>query len=87
MAKEKARLQNVMAYGKDLEPPKAVASSRPQVKDEEEIDRFAEVMGEIEERRKFLEDMAALGQDKPHRHKIMTEISQVCKISEGDVEN
>ena len=52
--------------------------AQPLEVDEEEIDRFEEVLGEIEERREFLEDMAALGQDQPHRNRIMTEISQVC---------
>ena len=44
---------------------------------EEEVDRFEEVMEEIEERRQFLQDMAALGQHEPHRIRIMAEISQV----------
>lgn len=75
--KEKERLQNVMAFGKDLEPPSSSTVHQPQrEEEEEEIDRFEEVMGEIEERRQFLEDMAALGQDKPHRNRILTEISQ-----------
>ena len=39
------------------------------------------VMEEIEERRQFLSEMEALGQGKEHRHKIMTEISQVCHLS------
>ena len=73
--KEKERLQNVMAFGKDLEPSSSSTVHQPQ-REEEEIDRFEEVMGEIEERRQFLEDMAALGQDKPHRNRILTEISQ-----------
>lgn len=66
-----------MAFGKDLEPPKAAKARQPVEEDEEVVDRFEEVLGEIEERKQFLEDMAALGQDKPHRHRIMTEISQV----------
>ena len=79
--KEKAKLQNMMAYGSDLEPeaaaPKGRGMLREEEEEEEEIDRFEEVLGEIEERRQFLADMAALGQDRPHRTKIMTEISQV----------
>ena len=70
-----------MAYGKDLEPPRATEGVRQAPgrgeEEEEDIDRFEEVLGEIEERRQFLEEMAALGQDKPHKNKIMTEISQV----------
>ncbi len=79
--KEKAKLQNVMAFGSDLEPvtaPKGRGAGQQREEEEEEIDRFEEVLGEIEERRQFLADMASLGQDKPHRTKIMTEISQVC---------
>ena len=74
-------MQNVMAFGTDLEPATAPkggkGAGQEGEKDEEEIDRFEEVLGEIEERRQFLADMAALGQDKPHRNKIVTEISQV----------
>lgn len=77
--KEKSRLQNVMAFGCDLDD----STSRNQIcqskreEEEEEVDRFEEVVREIEERKEFLRDMAALGQDKPHRNRIMTEISQV----------
>lgn len=77
---EKARLQHVMVFGIAEEPK---MRQQPSVKEEdkaEEADRFEEVMGEIEERRKFLQDMAALGQDKCHRSRIMTEISQVLHI-------
>ena len=70
-----------MAFGTDLEPvtaPRGGKGAEKEVEEEEEeIDRFKEVLGEIEERRQFLADMAALGQDKPHRNKIVTEISQV----------
>lgn len=79
--KEKVRLQNVMAFGRDLEPgPKAVGRQPLAEEEEADIDRFAEVLGEIEERRQFLEDMTALGQDKPYRNKITAEISQVGVI-------
>ena len=36
------------------------------------------VQSEIDERRKFLEDMEALGQSGKYRSIIATEISQVC---------
>lgn len=78
-AKEKAKLQSVMAFGSDVESGKVPPPSHqlPE-REEEEVERgFEEVMQEIEERRQFLEDMAALGQDKPHRNRINTEISQV----------
>ena len=78
-SKEKKKLQNVMAFGSDLEPITPTKASHKVVDEEEEemVDRFEEVLGEIEERKQFLDDMEALGQDKPHRARIMTEISQV----------
>ena len=39
---------------------------------------FISVQAEIEERRKFLEDMETLGQGGKYRSIIATEISQVC---------
>ena len=38
------------------------------------------VVEEIEERRQFLSEMEALGRDKEHHSKIMTEVSQVYTI-------
>lgn len=79
-SKEKAKLQNMMAYGSDIDAEKSskrVCPAERREEEEVEVDRFEEVVREIEERREFLEDMAALGQDKPHRNRIMTEISQV----------
>ena len=85
--KEKARLQDVMAFGTDLEASKGKAPPprKRKEEEEEEIDRFAEVVREIEERREFLQDMAALGQDKPHRNRIMTEISQVPILYKAEI--
>ena len=40
-SKEKEKLQKVMAYGSDLEPP-APAGPRPQEEEREESDRFDE---------------------------------------------
>ena len=82
--KEKAKLQNVMAFGSDLEPS---APPRPKQEAEEDcdIDRFEEVVKEIEERRQFLDEMEALGQGNAHRNRIMTEISQVCSTCKGKI--
>jgi len=77
---EKERLQNVMTFGSDKAPDistKFPSRSQDELEEGMEVDRFDEVMREIEERQKFLDDMAALGQDKSHRSRIMTEISQV----------
>lgn len=76
---EKQKLQNVMAYGSEIDPDTHNNRLQPvhQQSSEEEMDRFDEVMREIEERREFLEEMEALGRGKDYRNKIMTEISQV----------
>lgn len=78
--KEKQKLQNVMAFGSEAEPTPTVARPQPLIPDDErEVDRFDEVMKEIEERKEFLEEMEALGQGQKYRTKLMTEISQVKK--------
>ncbi|NXR27356.1 EVG1 protein, partial [Cinclus mexicanus] len=77
LEKEKRRLQNILATGKDEVEDEAV-----QVfvrKKEEEIaepDRFEELINEIQERREFLAEMEALGQVKKYQGIILTEISQ-----------
>lgn len=80
--KEKAKLQNVMAFGSDLEPsaPPRPRQAEAGAGEGHDIDRFEEVVKEIEERRQFLDEMEALGQGKAHRNRIMTEISQVCPM-------
>lgn len=73
--KEKSKLQNVMAFGSDTEPH----TRRPCVPEEPApaaVDRFDEVLYEIEERREFLTEMEALGQGQQYRSKITSEISQ-----------
>ena len=77
---EKERLQNVMTFGSDKAPDvsqKFPSRSQEEPEEEMEVDRFDEVVREIDDRQKFLDEMTALGQDKPHRSRIMTEISQV----------
>ena len=77
-----------MAFGSEVEPAPTVARPQPHTaQDEIEVDRFEEVMKEIEERKEFLKEMEALGQGQKYRTKLMTEISQVristpiiCKI-------
>eukprot|EP00066_Takifugu_rubripes_P022107 XP_011611373.1 PREDICTED: UPF0193 protein EVG1 [Takifugu rubripes] len=79
--KEKRRLQNIMSTGQ--EEPAPVSSGRGPDPDTGGGDRFQEarfsfaVLGEIEERRRFLADMASLGQGKKYINIITTEISQV----------
>ncbi|NWR88391.1 EVG1 protein, partial [Furnarius figulus] len=77
LEKEKQRLQNILATGKD-EVEDEVKQVLVQRKEEEmpEPDRFEELMNEIQERREFLAQMEALGQDKEYRGIVLTEISQ-----------
>ena len=75
--KEKEKLQNVMTYGSETAPTSMVVRPQAVPEDETEVDRFDEVLKEIDERREFLEEMEALGQGKNYRAKVMTEISQV----------
>lgn len=40
---------------------------------------YLSVVNEVQERRKFLAEMEALGQGKKYQRIILTEISQVCQ--------
>ncbi|NWV72791.1 EVG1 protein, partial [Dasyornis broadbenti] len=77
LEKEKRRLQNILATGKD-EVEDEVQQVFVQKKEEElaEPDRFEELMNEIQERREFLAEMEALGCGKEYQGIILTEISQ-----------
>ncbi|XP_024115750.1 UPF0193 protein EVG1 [Oryzias melastigma] len=75
MEEEKRRLQNILATGKEetpVSPPETPAAKDPEVSEE----RFEEVLREIEERRQFLADMEALGQEREYVGIINTQISQ-----------
>ncbi|XP_058258665.1 UPF0193 protein EVG1 isoform X2 [Hemibagrus wyckioides] len=83
LEKEKRRLQNIFATGQEETQP-SPSHTRPANRVEDsEIDRFQEVLDEIEERRHFLEEMNALGRGSQYHHIINTEISQ--KIRELEV--
>ncbi|KFU83583.1 UPF0193 protein EVG1, partial [Chaetura pelagica] len=84
LEKEKQRLQNILATGKDVVEDK-VKQTLVQTKEEEtpEPDRFEELVNEIQERREFLAEMEALGQGKKYRSIILNEISQ--KIREMEI--
>ncbi|KAK2544127.1 hypothetical protein Q9966_002133 [Columba livia] len=75
LEKEKQRLQNILATGKDKD---VVKQTPVQTKAEEipEPDRFEELLNEVQERKEFLAEMEALGQGKKYRSIILTEISQ-----------
>ncbi|KAM4721699.1 UPF0193 protein EVG1 [Rhinophrynus dorsalis] len=82
--KEKCRLQNIMATGKDLpERPRLAAPQVEELEEEEERDRFEELEEEIQERWDFLQEMEALGRGKEYYSIINTEISQ--KLREMEV--
>nr|XP_023670243.1 UPF0193 protein EVG1 isoform X1 [Paramormyrops kingsleyae] len=74
---EKRRLQGIFAMGKEEEPKTIHFQDFPVDRGaEKEVDRFQDVLDEIEDRRQFLEEMAALGRGKCFQNIINTEISQ-----------
>ncbi|KAK4831574.1 hypothetical protein QYF61_018334 [Mycteria americana] len=83
LEKEKQRLQNILATGKDVVEHK-VKQTLVQTKEEEipEPDRFEELVNEVQERKEFLAEMEALGQGKNYRRIILTEISQKMREME-----
>ncbi|XP_008407110.1 UPF0193 protein EVG1 [Poecilia reticulata] len=67
MDDEKRRLQNFMATGRYEDPGMSIKTKKAERCKPEEAqkpDPYEEVLNEIEERKQFLEDMAALGQDQ-----------------------
>ncbi|NXC43978.1 EVG1 protein, partial [Penelope pileata] len=83
LEREKQRLQNILAMGKDVEEHQEKQTS-DQTKEEEtpELDRFEELVNEVQERREFLAEMEALGQGKKYQTIILTEISQKMREME-----
>ncbi|XP_048355549.1 UPF0193 protein EVG1 isoform X2 [Sphaerodactylus townsendi] len=82
LEKEKERLQNIFAKGKDKVEGKVQKKS---VKVEEvvlEPDRFEELVKEVEDRKKFMSEMEALGHSKLYQGIILTEISQKLREME-----
>ncbi|XP_051015912.1 UPF0193 protein EVG1 isoform X2 [Acomys russatus] len=81
LEKEKRRLQNIFATGKDTEKRKKA----PSVQQEDpapELDRFEELVQEIQDRKEFLAAMETLGQGKQYRGIILAEISQKLREME-----
>ncbi|XP_010161380.1 UPF0193 protein EVG1, partial [Antrostomus carolinensis] len=83
LEKEKQRLQNILATGKDVVEHN-VKQMVVQRKEEEvpKPDRFEELVNEVQERREFLAEMEALGQGKKYERIILTEISQKMREME-----
>ncbi|UJR26235.1 hypothetical protein I4U23_007578 [Adineta vaga] len=77
---EKDRLANIMAYGTDpskmpRKPNDCLSSPPPPPP--RQIDRFEELVLEVEERKEFLEHMTVLGKRKEYREVISNEIADV----------
>ncbi|NXH19250.1 EVG1 protein, partial [Bucco capensis] len=83
LEKEKQRLQNILATGKD-EVEDNVEQEPAETKEEKtpEPERFEELVNEIQERKEFLADMEALGQGNKYQNIILTEISQKMREME-----
>ncbi|NWQ89283.1 EVG1 protein, partial [Burhinus bistriatus] len=83
LEKEKQRLQNILATGKDV-VERTMKQTLVQTKEEEipEPDRFEELVNEVQERKEFLAEMEALGQGKKYRRIVLTEISQKMREME-----
>nr|XP_014426958.1 UPF0193 protein EVG1 isoform X5 [Pelodiscus sinensis]XP_025038352.1 UPF0193 protein EVG1 isoform X5 [Pelodiscus sinensis] len=83
LEREKERLQNILATGKDMVEHKT--QQKPVPTEEKEIpepDRFEELVNEIQERKEFLAEMETLGQGKQYRGIVLTEISQKLREME-----
>lgn len=83
LEREKERLQNILATGKDMVEHKS--QQKPVPTEEKEIpepDRFEELVNEIQERKEFLAEMETLGQGKQYRGIVLTEISQKLREME-----
>jgi hypothetical protein len=80
--REKERLANVMAFGSDVDPERAARAVRERFGDEDEdggdrgVDEFDVIVGEIRERREFLDDMRRLGRGAEVEAIINSQISQ-----------
>ncbi|XP_040844084.1 UPF0193 protein EVG1 [Ochotona curzoniae] len=82
LEKEKLRLQNIFATGKDTEEPRRKARPMRQKDPAPEPDRFEELVREIQDRKEFLAAMEALGQGRQYRALILAEISQKIREME-----
>ncbi|XP_007506278.1 UPF0193 protein EVG1 isoform X1 [Monodelphis domestica] len=83
--KEKERLQDIFANGKDAIEKRKKKQSVRQIEppsSDPEPDRFEELVKEVRERQEFLAEMQALGQGKQYRGIILTEISQKLREME-----
>ncbi|NP_001279734.1 UPF0193 protein EVG1 isoform X1 [Callorhinchus milii] len=83
LEKEKHRLQSIMFKGRDHPKPVPVKEKvQEKAEPPPEVDRFEELLTEIEDRKEFLEEMETLGRGKDYRSIIQTEISQKIREME-----
>ncbi|XP_046405110.1 UPF0193 protein EVG1-like [Ischnura elegans] len=86
---EKSKLQNLMAYGKEI-PQIPVGQRiwrRKAAELPENIDRFDELIEEVTDRRQFLNEMEALGHGKKYHQLIQAEITMKLKeMQELDID-
>ncbi|CAL1294295.1 unnamed protein product [Larinioides sclopetarius] len=79
-SKEKERLQNLMAFGKEFEEVTAVCKKdKDLILQMNSSDIFDEIINEIKERRDFLEEMTQLGLGKKYLPEIQCQISMRLK--------
>ncbi|CAH1977917.1 unnamed protein product [Acanthoscelides obtectus] len=76
--KEKEKLQNKMAFNKDItvNPVKVMTKIVESKMDKDEQNRFDQIMEEIKEREKWLKEMEFLGEGNKYRHIIAQQIQE-----------
>lgn len=80
---EKDRLAHMMAYGMDPTKIAYQAAQRtPSPPPHRALDRFDELVEEVEERKQFLEQMTALGKRKEYQQMIANEIADKVREME-----
>ncbi|XP_063904603.1 UPF0193 protein EVG1 homolog [Zophobas morio] len=72
--KEKSKLQNKMAFGKEVKPKSKPKIEKMVEKNEVEVNRFDELVNEIKEREEWLRQMEKLGEGKKHQFVIQQQI-------------
>ncbi|CAF2805572.1 unnamed protein product [Rotaria sp. Silwood2] len=79
---EKDRLAHLMAYGIDPAKMALQAAQRSPTPPPRELDRFDELVLEIEERKQFLDQMTTLGKRKEYQQVISNEIADKIREME-----
>jgi len=89
MEKEKSKLSNIMAFGKDIEPltkNEILKKHREEMErsfvETQQVDRFDEIQREIEERRQFLQLMIRAGKSGEVTSLINSQISKLVREME-----